>query len=348
MKDRRSLLESISATINDYRVGEIETPTPEHVDRWVRQFNPAVQERFLHEIDHVFKCTYFNNRKVGEFLANLVKNEKLVGIDPCTFWRKANFLRIQKNGHSQEEMLNLFSQNLWEQCGVDINSCGSNDGAYIYLDDVVFSGNRVGNDLQTWITTQAPETAIVHIITIGVHTGGEWLSGKRLKETASTANKKIEFHYWRSITIENRKARKNISEVLWPIAVPENEILKAYLAQPHKYPFIPREKGGKLKHEIFTSEEGRQTIEHELLLAGVRIRALCKNPADSMRPLGYSHFGLGFGSMIVTFRNCPNNCPLALWWGEPSAGSSSPLSKWYPLFPRKTYEARDSFDGLFI
>jgi hypothetical protein len=35
---------------------------------------------------------------------------------------------------------------------------------------------------------------------------------------------------------------------------------------------------------------------------------------------------LGFGSLIVTFRNCPNNTPLALWAGDP----------WYPLFPRIT------------
>ncbi len=35
---------------------------------------------------------------------------------------------------------------------------------------------------------------------------------------------------------------------------------------------------------------------------------------------------LGFGSLVVTFRNCPNNAPLALWVGDP----------WYPLFPRTT------------
>jgi hypothetical protein len=35
---------------------------------------------------------------------------------------------------------------------------------------------------------------------------------------------------------------------------------------------------------------------------------------------------LGFGSTLVTFRNCPNNCPLAFWAGYP----------WYPLFQRKT------------
>lgn len=35
---------------------------------------------------------------------------------------------------------------------------------------------------------------------------------------------------------------------------------------------------------------------------------------------------LGFGSLIVTFSNCPNNAPLAFWVDSP----------WYPLFPRAT------------
>jgi hypothetical protein len=35
---------------------------------------------------------------------------------------------------------------------------------------------------------------------------------------------------------------------------------------------------------------------------------------------------VGFGALIVTFRNCANNCPLGFWVDDP----------WYPLFPRKT------------
>ncbi len=54
---------------------------------------------------------------------------------------------------------------------------------------------------------------------------------------------------------------------------------------------------------------------------------MCPNLGESQRPLGHTSLeALGFGSMIVTFRNCPNNAPLALWVGAP----------WYPLFPRTT------------
>ncbi len=117
--------------------------------------------------------------------------------------------------------------------------------------------------------------------------------------------------------------------------IPEDEQVQAYVSQPHKFPFEAREPGRALGD--FSSEEGRQLLERELLIAGVRIRGFCKNPKDIVRPLGFSPFGVGFGSMIVTFRNCPNNCPLALWWGDPEAPASSPLSQWYPILPRKTY-----------
>lgn len=53
---------------------------------------------------------------------------------------------------------------------------------------------------------------------------------------------------------------------------------------------------------------------------------MCPYLNEYQRPLGNMVLEtLGFGSMLVTFRNCPNNSPLALWAGDP----------WYPLFPRK-------------
>jgi hypothetical protein len=54
---------------------------------------------------------------------------------------------------------------------------------------------------------------------------------------------------------------------------------------------------------------------------------MCPNLNKYQRPLGNMLLEtLGFGSLIVTFRNCPNNAPLALWAGDP----------WHPLFPRTT------------
>ncbi|MBN1545564.1 MAG: hypothetical protein JW902_02780, partial [Syntrophaceae bacterium] len=150
-----------------------------------------------------------------------------------------------------------------------------------------------------------------------------------------------------AIRIENRKTYRNISEVLWPTTLPDNDMLRKYVSEEDKFPFEPRKPGGKLINDIFSSEDGRQLLERELLLAGMKIRGYCQNPKKVIRPLGFSAFGLGFGSMILTFRNCPNNCPLALWWGDPNAAPNHPFNKWYPLLPRKTYSEEVDFDEIF-
>ena len=333
MSERGELLASIANTTKDYRAGEIDTPTPEHVDKWVKQFAEDCQVLLLRELDHVFKETYLTRDWISGWLSKLVENEKLAGEDPCDFWEKAHFLRIQQNGHSQEEMLELFDESLEKQCGITIENCGKAGGDYIYIDDVMFTGSRVGNDLEAWIQDDAPEKATVQVVVAAIHTLGEYLVGKRLKGAIAASEKEITIHYWRARTIENRKYCKNDSEVLWPAVIPDDNDVRDYLAQPQKFPFELREAGGKLGP--FSCEKGRQLLESELLLAGVSIRGLSQNPKNILRPLGFGPFGLGFGSMLVTFRNCPNNCPLALWWGDPAA-TSGPFH-WYPLLPRKTY-----------
>src|SRR5205823_14973302 len=73
------------------------------------------------------------------------------------------------------------------------------------------------------------------------------------------------------------------------------------------------------------------------LKAGARIKyELCPNLKENHWPLGYDVFKcVGFGSLLVTYRNCPNNCPLVLWAGDP----------WFPLSPRKT-NTQSAVDAL--
>lgn len=344
MTERNDLLESIADTIKDYRAGEIDEPTPEHVERWIEQFDKGVQIPLLREIGHALRQTYFSKDFVSKWFSNQIKHEGLAGKLPCDFWKTSNLLSIQQHGRSQAEILELFGQSLEEQCGISIEDCGAADGAFVYLDDVLFSGGRVGADLKSWITDDAPAVATVHILVIAAYRLGEWQCTKGLKETAAAAGKKISFKCWAAVRFENRLKYRNESEVLWPAVIPEDARLKAYLAQQTKFPFQPRQPGSKLKNDVFSSEDGRQLLERELLLAGLRIRGGCTDPKPSMRPLGFSAFGLGFGSMIATYRNCPNNCPLALWWGDPKA-TSGPFH-WYPLLPRKTYAQSIDFDAI--
>ena len=166
MTERTDLLASIAATTADYREGDLPAPTSDHVDRWVRQFDEDVQKPILREIDHVLKQTYFSKEWVSGFFANQIKHDKLTGSNPASFWKSAHFLDIQQNGNSQSEIGQLFGKALLDQLGLKIESCGNAGGAYIYLDDVIFTGGRVKNDLTAWIRDEAPAKAVVHILVI--------------------------------------------------------------------------------------------------------------------------------------------------------------------------------------
>lgn len=340
MCTRTVLLSSIASTIETYRVGEINTPNEEHIDRWAFQFTPQNQLAFLREFDHVIRQTFVTRDSINDFLNHLAAAEKITGNTPENYWRSANFLQIQRRGQSQRAMLNLFANCIRNQYGININDCGSPNGDFIYLDDIMFSGNRVENDLSAWIEGSAPRNATLHVIVIGFHTSGQYFTENKLKEKIRSSGKQITLKFWSSRTIENKKINKNISSVLWPAYIPTNQSVAEYVAAPSRYPFEPRQVIHRENLDPFSSEEGRAILESELFIAGARIWSNIRNPKPSLRPLGYSPFGIGFGSMISTYRNCPNNCPLALWWGDPEATTGA--FHWYPLLPRITYDAPEN------
>ncbi len=344
MSERRDLLVSIANEIRTYREGEIAQPTPEHVDRWASQFTPANQLAFLREFNHVIKQTFITRDVFSDFLSNLVTNVQLAGNDPRPYWARANVLDIQIDGSSQKEMIGIFGDALRNKLGLTLSQCGADGGDYIYFDDVIFSGGRVGTDLQSWITNSAPANATVHVVVIAYHLLGQYYANNRITEAARAANKNIRIRYWRVAEIENRKYQKDNSAVLWPVAIPNDAASQAYqahLVAENKFPLVPRTAGGTLN--MFSSEAGRQILESEFLIAGVKIRSRMGNLSEWYRPLGCSSFGVGFGSLFTTYRNCPNNCPLALWWGN-SDGEAGNL-RWYPLLQRKTYASAENVFG---
>jgi hypothetical protein len=124
---------------------------------------------------------------------------------------------------------------------------------------------------------------------------------------------------------ENRKAYITNSDVLCPATISPDLAIQGYLASLGKTPLL-RTVGGNSPVGVFSGEAGRHLLEQEFLAAGVRVRGMCPYFDKFMRPLGRMLFeSFGFGSTIVTYRNCPNNAPLVFWAGNP----------WYPLFPRK-------------
>lgn len=326
MSERQRLLESIANTIADYREGAIAKPTPDHIDRWVKQFGIPVQVPILSEMAHVLDRTYITKGKVKQFLKTVITSTSLAGADFCVFWKDIHFLNIQRGGNSQREIREMFSEVLQEVCGFSVSQCGMRPKAFVYLDDVLFTGNRIRTDISAWINADAPQTASLHVITIGLHSGGQYYARQQIADAANAAGKTINITWWRCIEIEDRKNYTNTSDVLRPTAIPADPRTQAYV-QGFRYAPVIRKPGNVGGRQFFSSEAGRSLLEQELLKIGVHIRSICPHLNTYMRPLGNMVLEtLGFGSMIVTFRNCPNNAPLALWAGNP----------WYPLFARKT------------
>lgn len=327
MSERDDLLASMAHTARDYRSGEVASLTPARVDRWIGQFDSAVQLPILREMDHVLKRTYFSLARVTSFLRGLIRTERLVGTEPCAFWRNVNFLDIQGGGNSQTEMLALFNELLQENCGFGVAQCGGGGSSvFVYLDDAIFTGNRVRRDLEAWIRDEAPNKVALHIISIALHSGGQYYASGYIGKAAVATGKTIDVTWWRAIELEDRKAHSETTDVLRPTHIPNDPAVQAYV-QAMRYPPTLRRPGSLGVNAVFATNAGRVLLEQEFLKAGVRIRQVCPNLGATQRPLGHITLDtLGFGSLIVTFRNCPNNAPLALWVGEP----------WNPLFPRAT------------
>ena len=324
-----ALCDSISDTIKDYRSGEIPRPDRVHVAKWVGQFAQNYQFGVLTQMSTLLENTYITKANMEAFLSGLVTNEKLLaGNDPKTFWPTVNFLDIQDQSQSQRDILAMFATTLQATLGISLSQCGVAGGPYVYLDDVSFSGQRIRIDLCKWIEDAAPRNAVVHVILGASHTGGSWYAEKEIGAAAVAQNKTINLSWWRVRELEDRSNFKNTSDLFLPSSLPDTVVMKTYVAGL-KYPPPLRDAGQMGECKVFDGEAGRNLLEQQFLEAGLRIRSVCHNLPATQRLLGYastnSRRTLGFGSTVVTFRNCPNNCPLAFWVGNP----------WYALFPRK-------------
>lgn len=308
-------------------------PTAAHVDRWVSQFDANDQLPILEALDPLMQSCFVTKQNVEDFLKDVLADVALAGQNPAAFWQSANFLRVQHNGNSQNEMLTLLGHQLVANYGITLDQCGSANGAYIYLDDILCTGNRVTSDLETWIMDHAPDGATLHVILLITHSGSSYhMRQNRIPAIIKNSEKRIDVNYWRMVDIEKTMYHKNISEVFWPVGLPDDAATQQYANLP-PYPFDPRT---PVQHvnRVFGSEAGRQVLENAFLSAGMKIRSHQANPSAILKPLGYGGFNIGFGCVFTTYRNCPNNAPLALWWGRGDAGG--PL-QWYPLLPRNTY-----------
>ncbi|MEM3486500.1 MAG: hypothetical protein QXI12_12875 [Candidatus Methanomethyliaceae archaeon] len=327
--ERQLLLEKMANIFRDYRCNDIPKISVEHVDRWISQFRKDIQLPILRECIHVFEKSYLSRARTKGKVRELVKSlETYVNTLPhriafSDFLDQAIFLQIPNGRCSQVELLSLLDEVLQENYGKkSIRGLKGKPGThFVYLDDVVYTGRRLREDLRLWLSNHAPTFSEVYILLIAympLSIGQPYSFGKQVK-----------WHY--VLNASWRLSRE--FDLLWPTSVPDDEAMKNYVELRG---FVPRKRTYS-QYRLFSSEEGRQLLEREFFIQGYRIIQECAAPSYNIRPLGYGDQGIGIGSMLVTYVNCPNSSPLVLWWGNPSYSTWHPLGKWYPLLPRRTY-----------
>jgi hypothetical protein len=219
----------------------------------------------------------------------------------------------------------LFDRKLQKELGLSIAECGQGN-RYIYIDDGLFSGGRLGTDLKDWIANAAPANAELYIAAIAIHTQGQYFTEKALNEANTQSRKKLTIKWGRLVSIEDGLFAVDASDVLRPTGPGADPSVAAYVAALGKeQKWRTGASVGPL--QFFSSHQGRHLLEQEFLRMGVTVRAMCPNFNAYQRPLGNTTMRtIGFGTMFATYRNCPNNAPLVLWAGDP----------WYPLLRRVT------------
>ncbi len=347
--DRQQLLQSIAATAADYRAGEIPVLRPEYVDSWVRQFaqfgfNEQHQLTILSETGRILNRFYINKERATAFCQNIIKNQATFGADPRLGVAGTKFLRIQRKGNSQNELLDLMAEAVQQQYGLRLEDCGAEPSRYVYLDDCIYSGNTVAHDLEGWLP-DATERVPLTILTFGLHSIGVSRLYKVRNRFMQEKGIAVQHVAATNLQLKNNPSWDgNVSDCYWPREIAGVHDADEYIQELKRRreglrpgPRLFRPNGNPYREEIFSSAEARDTIEYAFLRAGLHIMNLPQNANRNMRPMGYEYLeSLGFGALPAFYRNISNNAPLALWWGDPNEGY--PLNQWQPLFLRKPNE----------
>jgi hypothetical protein len=346
--ERKALLQSIATTIADYRSGEIPSPTPEHVEKWLSQFDDDEQQTILEETNLVLSKSYLKKERAHDLLVARLSNPEIVGPDPVTTLARVRFLDIQRKGNSQKDLLSLAGEVLQSRYGLTVDGCGAAPTSYIYADDCLFSGSTVFYDLEKWLPNATPDSRL-HVIFFARYSRG--LNYTRKKLARAAAAYRVSVSYWSSYRFLNEPWVTKNFDCLWPSEFSGDHFVDEYVrslsdqSKDSRYPpRIFRPRGTPAEERMFSSPAARAVVERAFLRAGTRIASYSRQAKVEMRPLGYDKLAsLGFGALFVTYRNIANNCPLAFWWGDPDASPTETLGKWYPLFPRKA-NAPGNFD----
>lgn len=306
----------------------------DHVRAWIDQFPATSQVALLEALTTTLERTFIWEEDVNSYFAGLVSKPD--------FWRNAHICHGALRGASHDlttrVTVDAIEQKFGKKALVERRTQWHTAPNHVFIDDAIFSGTRVIEDYGQWWSSMAGVTARlpnagplnIYFWTYTLHeTGREniegWIDGY-LRARGYAVN--VRFVSRR--TYEDRTQFRDHSDVLWPSEMTERAG-RSRLHLANRHDLLRRSGAGK--SAVFPDERHRRILESELLDASVDISTRLERP---WTPLGYGRKPFGFGSLSVSYRNCPNNAPLALWWSLPG---------WYALFPRTTYAEQEAAEA---
>jgi hypothetical protein len=338
-----ALVLELAQVLRDYREGTPQCVTPDRVAAWINQFRHDDREIILSEMVHIFRRFYVSRAAAEQALASRL--EKLIreeaGGDPRRFVEESAFLSIQTDGASQHEMVALIDDILQLRYGVHIVNRGDTEcRRFVYVDDAIYTGNTILGDLVNWSPTTSDRGWMfsdlasghdLHIFVLIVHLA-DWRNYVRPRITNVAKERAINLRPDAEVVVHNNRWEASRFECLWPSSDYDSddfkqhiESLREELREKGVYAQLLRPPGVPREETLFTSPQAREVVERAFLLHGLELWKGTRRPW--IRPLGFSKLvTLGFGTLAIPYRNCPNNAPLVLWW---SAGGWQPLLQRY-------------------
>ena len=353
-KAMKALVNEVFELIKDYRADENNPAvmmTRKRVKLWVEQFEKKDRLFLLIELKNIFQKHYCMKIEAKSFLKGtidvLAKDKGYA--TPQAFLLDTVFLDLQPAGKSQKKFLALLAEVLKDEFSFDVQHCGTQQRKnFVYLDDILCTGNTLLYGVKDWAGTyyqqnqtylEAIKARNIELILcyIFIHTKNYH---KKVAEIGYKIDKEFRhtIHHWLEIDNENLDATSNLGIAL-PTETDQSEEVIRYKEQiitevdnytnskgyPTSVEEFYRPIGKPITETFFTSPEARTRFENIMLEKGIKILKKANITKQNIRALGYSlpsQKNFGFGALCFTWRNVPNNTPLAFWY---DGGGNFPL-----------------------
>lgn len=332
------LANQVADIVEDYRNDDGIEMSSDRILQWANQFEPGDRAFVLEETKNILSQRYVTKSTGLKFLKLGVEKlaESYNYRSPSAFLKNTVLLDLQEEGKSQKALLEMLDGVARKHWGINSSDFASSSKTnYLYIDDVLCTGNTLFYDLKDWLAAggnqRVEQGANIILLYIFVHT----LNTGKLKGRfyyADEVSDGFDYNLISACTVENDYENKNADlDLAFPLRQNQPEAVFDYLNRIDS-PLdesVFRAPGRPRDEKLFSSPDNRIRYENILLSEGLSILDSVNVSKENVRPLGYTlptHKTLGFGTLSFTWRNVPNNTPLVFWYSAP---------EWKPLFKNK-------------